>query len=252
MLLKPLQKTVMESLLAGNPNGLQAKNSKCKHFQVYTDAYVWRLTEVLMSDFPGLLEIVGEDLFKKIASEYAQLKPGTHYNVRYFGAGFTEFLQQHELYSQHRIWQEMALFEWSLFEVSERVETESLSVHDLSNIPAEQWSELTFDIHPAVSTISLTTNVPEIWQAIISEAEILPAFENLDTESTWLIWRQELEVYFRMLDDAEAYFMQALAQGSKFAQLCQAMTSFVPEDEAANTAAAIMNDCLVDGLLVRN
>ena len=60
--------------------------------QVYAGAYFLRLREVLVSDFPAVARILGDQRFDQMAREYLREYPSRDPSVRYLGRALVEFL----------------------------------------------------------------------------------------------------------------------------------------------------------------
>jgi hypothetical protein len=65
----------------------------------------------------------------------------------------------------------------------------------------------------------------------------------------WLIWRRDLENYFRSLDSVEAAALDAALAGRNFAQICEALAFELPEGEVPLRAASLIATWLDTGLL---
>ena len=61
---------------------------------VYANSYALRLQQCLEADFPALVHLMGEDLFRFFAAAYIRSHPSGSTTLYDLGAGFADFLQQ--------------------------------------------------------------------------------------------------------------------------------------------------------------
>ena len=56
----------------------------------------------------------------------------------------------------------------------------------------------------------------------------------------WLLWRQDLQNYFRSMPGDEAAALDAALHGADFAQICETLAEWLPEDEIPLRAASLV------------
>ena len=96
--------------------------------------------------------------------------------------------------------------------------------------------------------LTLEWNTVAVWKAISAE-EAPPAPERSANAIEWLIWRRNLENYFRSLDSEEITALDAALEGCNFAQLCDALSQQLPAEEVPLRAASLIATWLDGGLL---
>ncbi len=69
-------------------------NATGPRLQIYIDAYRQRLIDCLKADYPGLLRLLGDDLFGLLAESYIRCRPPRSASLYDLGAGFPSFLRQ--------------------------------------------------------------------------------------------------------------------------------------------------------------
>ncbi len=69
-------------------------NAAGPRLQIYIDAYRQRLIDCLKADYPGLLRLLGDDLFGLLAEGYIRSRPPRSASLYDLGAGFPGFLRQ--------------------------------------------------------------------------------------------------------------------------------------------------------------
>ena len=127
-------------------------------------------------------------------------------------------------------------------------DTEPIDTDALARIPPEDWAELRFDWTPSVQVVDLEWNVPEIWKAVTDEQPQRPE-PNLQP-ARWLIWRRDLQIYFRRLAPEEGAAIAASMGSQTFGELCVLLCEHLDESEAARHAAGFLRGWVQSGLIV--
>ena len=216
---------------------------------IYVDGYRLRLIEALQDSYPALHTLMGDDDFESLCLEYIDHFPSQHFSIRYFGRHLAEFLCENQNYENSELLQEMAQFEWALRGAFDSQDQLVLNLSDLSQIAPEQWSELTFYLHPSIQILHLNWNVLSLWKAIEQEADPQSP-EQTPTPVNWIIWRPELETHFRSMTNEEAEGFDLMKQGKSFGELCESMTRVHKPEDAATQAATFLARWIEDGLFV--
>ena len=224
---------------AVNNNGLSAE----KRLAIYEEAYRLRLHETLTVDFPALKSIAGDDLFKTWCDSYIDTHPSQHFSIRYFGQYFAQFLSGHH----QTVFAELAHFEWLLSSAFDATDTASLTRDTLAQLPIEAWPTLQFTLHPSVHFLECKTNALQAWQQFTNEA-VISEITNQEQPLTWLIWRQQLKIYFRSLQTDELAALRVVKNGGGWEAVCNGMARF-NEVNAPQLAANFLNTWINDGLL---
>jgi hypothetical protein len=217
---------------------------------IYGDAYCSRLAEALQTNFPALAKLLGEADFETLATGYVRTHDSPFFSIRHYGNALPDYLTQHPDYAAAPLLAELARWEWAMTEVFDAADAEPIDVSALARVSPEEWSELRFDWHPSVRRLELVWNVPQIWKAITSDAE-RPAASLVSEPTPWLLWRQELQSYFRSLTAAEAAALDGARSGQPFGELCVLMCTYCSEDDAPVLAAGFLRGWVESGLVAR-
>ena len=124
---------------------------------------------------------------------------------------------------------------------------EPIDISAFAAIAPEDWAGLQFEWSPSVQVVGVDWNVPQLWKAVTEggdrpEPEIAPA--------RYLIWRRELQIYFRPLGEEEASVVAAAREGHSFGELCVLLCEHRDESEASQHAAGFLRGWVESGLLV--
>lgn len=211
---------------------------------VYAYAYRARLIEVLSNDFPGLRALAGED-FAPLADAYVGATPSTHYNVRWYGERFAQFIRTTSPWSDTPALAEMAQFEWTFglsFDAADEAPVQSSALETLA---PEQWPHLRLRLHGAVHRLRLHWNVGALRRAVDRE-ESLPAVVEFDAAQTWVVSRRDTVVHYRRAEPDEAAALDAVESDATFAEVCEILCEWHAEDSVAMHAATLLKQWIHD------
>jgi hypothetical protein len=242
-LLKPAALTAMLPEVVGNE-----KASAEIRLGIYADAYRLRLAEALANDFEAVHGLLGDEQFHELCLKYIDAHPSQHFSLRYFGQHMSSFLRHTSPYSATQVLAELADFEWALIDAFDAPDGDVLSLEEVAGLAPERWPALRFTLHESVIRLKLAWNVQAIWKALKEETPP-DAPQRIEPAQAWVVWRQELQTYFRVLEPQEAWALDAVQAGHTFASLCEGMCKWVPEDQAAAGAAGFLHRWVREGLI---
>lgn len=214
---------------------------------IYGDGYRLRLIEALQNTFPVLAELLGEADFEALASKYVSAHESTFFNIRWYGDRMGEFLAGDADYSTAPILAEMARWEWAMAAVFDAADAEPIDISAFAEIAPEDWAGLRLEWSPAVEIVALEWNVPELWKAV-TEGSDHP--ELAFVPGSYLVWRRELQIFFRSVAEEEASVLAAARSGHTFGELCVLLCEHLDESEASQHAAGHLRGWVEAGLLV--
>jgi hypothetical protein len=152
-------------------------------------------------------------------------------------------------YAGQPIFAELAALEWTLAEVFDAADAESKPRSALSVIDPSAWSGLTFEFHPSVRRLSLQWNTAPVWQAM-SRGEDPPDPTRADEPAPWLLWRQNLQNYFRSMAADESAALNSALSGDTFGDICESLADLLPEEEIPLRAASLLATWADSGIIV--
>lgn len=253
--LRQVQTDFQQYLLRGDPEIENhvvgtARVPVATRLGIYGNGYGARLTEALGTNFPVLARLLGESDFAELAAAYIRAHDSPYASIRYYGNTLSEFLAQDPTYVPAPVLAELARWEWAMTETFDAADAPTLDPSTMASVTPAEWSELRFEWHPSIRRLQLSWNVPQIWNAVTKETP--PPEPSLAAEAgQWLLWRRELEIFFRSLTPAEAAALDAARGGSTFGELCERLCESVDAAAAAAQAAGFLRDWLQSGLIVR-
>jgi len=215
---------------------------------IYRNAYRVRLLDALADAYPAVHTLLGDDRFQALGLAYIDAEPSHHFSIRWFGHRLSRCLADAADYQDTPVLAEMAAFEWALRDAFDAADARALSLDELRRIAPEAWADLGFRLHPSMSRLDLAWNVPQLWSAIDNgDAPVAP--ERREYPVGWVVWRRQLQTYFRSLDVDEAWALDAATKGEKFDAICAGTTEWVDELNAPQRVAGMLSRWAEEGLI---
>jgi len=220
-------------------------------FAVYHDGFRLRMAEFLAHDYPVLREALGEADFAALAEAYGRARPSTFRNARWFGAGLPDFLGATPPFSADVFVIGLARLEAALTKSFDAADEAELPIEILGATREEDWPRLRFAFHPGVAIIQTTAGARAAFEAFQAEAP-LPETGG-ETQLTLLVWRRDLDVNYRALDETESLALGEARAGAPFGEICAALAFAEPgraSEEMAAVAGGFLARWFADGLIV--
>jgi hypothetical protein len=211
---------------------------------VYRKGYSLRLLESLENDYCVLRGHVGPEIFEDLGRKYINNYPSNNFSICIFGRHFSQFLAG----EGHKLWSEMADFEWALGYVLDAADAPVLTLAELGTVAGEDWPNLQFTLHPSVHFYKYSSNAPQITYALMVEQEA-PESHIDENTSDWVIWRFELKPFFESISEAKFWMLGAIEQGKTFAEICEGLCQWFSEEEVAQYAASVLGSWINMGMI---
>lgn len=216
---------------------------------IYGHAYRARLIDALGDTYPVLHAVLGDEVFAALGAQFIGAHPSVHRSIRWYGRELSEFLGRTSPYAEQPILAEIALLEWTLSEVFDAKDAEPLERAQLCAIEPSAWDELRFGFHPSVRRLQLQWNTTPVWQAM-SRDQPPPDPQRAESPIPWLLWRRDLQNYFRSMTGDEAAALDAALRGENFGGICAALTAWLPDEEIPLRAAGLLGAWADSGIIV--
>ena len=216
---------------------------------IYRNAYRVRLIEALDDTYPILHAVLGDEDFAALGEQFVAAHPSVHRSIRWYGGELADFLQRCPPYAGQPIFAELALLEWTLAEVFDAADADPKPRSALSAIGASAWSGLAFEFHPSVRRLQFQWNTAAVWQAM-SRGEDPPDPACADLPAQWLLWRRDLQNYFRSMAADESAALDSALRGDIFGEICESLIEWLPEEEIPLRAASLLATWADSGIIV--
>lgn len=215
---------------------------------IYAEAYRLRLLEALETDFVALRALLGNEAFTQLGRAYIAAHPSRHPSLRHFGRQLAEFLGAASPWKDQPWLAELAAFEWALTDAFDAADDPILDIDAIAAIAPTDWPRLRFEPHASLVRLDLRWNASVLWKAADQGLDMPPPVAS-DIATPWVIWRRDLQSYFRSLDASEAGTLDALRTGANFAALCEVLCEWIDANEVPTHAAGLLKRWGTDGML---
>lgn len=244
-----IQQSFSNSLLYGQV-GIERyfPNNNRLSLSIYKNAYHYRLQDTLAQDYPALANILGDEGFTLLVSEYINKYPSASFSLRTLGQHLPGFLSAESHYAKQPYLAELAAFEWQLAEIFDFADSPTAAIEDVNTIPAESWPQLRVKLHPTIKWLRLNWNIAEIYPTLKANVKT-PDLVIYPIRKTHLIWRNKYAPFYRVLDSLEWMALKTMENG-QFSELCLMLSklSKLPEN-APLEAATYLKSWLASGLI---
>lgn len=246
--LQALQSQFQRALLLDQPvDDALLSDRGVAQFGVYRTAYRARLRAALRDNFEVLPRVMGDDAFDALANAYSATHPSHHYSLRWFGHRLCDFMACNEALVGHPALLDLARMEWALRHAFDAASVPLLNAAELAAVPAPDWADLCFALHPSVQLLDLHWAVGPIWHALKSGQDSMEPPEPLDHHM--LVWRWGMNTQWKSLAPVEADFVQGLLDKHRFGQLCAGLAGRVGDERAAARAVELLTGLLETGAI---
>jgi hypothetical protein len=184
---------------------------------VYARMYASRLYDTLADDYPKLRVALGEDRFGGVVTQYLRAHPPRSFTLRDAGLALPDFLRGS---SADAPWAaDLAALERARIEVFDGPDAAPLAQDEAAAL-GDELPGLVLSWVPSSLVVPLAWAVDDLWSAI---EDAQPAFEPAEGARVVLVWRRDVAVLHRTLDADEARLAPQIAQGARFAEVCDVL-----------------------------
>ena len=228
MKLAALQQAFQAHVLQGEAAivGEIATDERCPsalRLGVYTEAYAARLVEVLSETYPAVRAALGAARFARCVGDFATAHPSRFRSARAYGEALSEWLLSSLTGPRARGMADLARFEWAVAGAFDAADAPALTAASLAGVEAAQWPALRFAFSPSVRRLQVSSNCVAWWKCACAE-QACPSRWRATGVQQWLVWRQDLAVFYRRLSLAETRVLDAALAGQTFGQLCEQLS----------------------------
>jgi hypothetical protein len=216
---------------------------------IYRNAYQVRLIDALHETYPILHGLLGDEAWLALGEAYVAAHPSAFRSIRWYGRDIGVFMTRCPPFDDAPILSEVALLEWTLAEVFDAQDAPVLQRAALAAVDPAAWGGLKFAFHPSLRRLDLSWNTAAVWKAM-SRDETPPGPELGEAPVTWLLWRQNLQNYFRSITGVEAAALDAALRGRSFAEICEDLGNRLPQHEIPAAAAGLLGTWADSGIIV--
>jgi len=200
---------------------------------IYERMYASRLHDTLADDYPKLRAAVGDDRFGEIVAQYFRAHPPSSFTLRDAGLALERFLREAAIGPAWAA--DLAALERARVEVFDGPDAEPLAQDAVAAL-GDALPGLMLAWVPSSAVVRIAWAVDDLWSAI-EDGE--PTFEPAAAARVVLVWRRDVAVLHRTLDDDEGRLAPQIARGAAFAEVC-AVLGELHGDEASARAVELL------------
>ena len=221
-----------------------------ERLQIYNQQYWWRLLGTFAEDFSGLLAVLGERKFDRLATAYLEACGSTSWSLRNIGSRLTEFLAQHPELTSPRsaLALDVARVEWARVEAFDGPEKPVLTTRQIARTPPDQ---LRLGLQPYLTLLELSHPIDDLMRKLkrTSIAAVSNAVASSQTRRRkpatvrksrhpihLAVHRVNFSVYYKRLDPEAYQLLLALRGGATLEDACA--TAFTNSKELPQQSAA--------------
>ncbi len=217
---------------------------------IYHSAYRARLLAALQEGYAHTRQWAGEEAFEAAACHHIILNPPASWTLDAYGAGFSETLAG--LFAGDPEVGELAWLEWHMSQAFAAPDCPLLDPAALLSGPMAEgdWENMQLEFVTSFAVRTVRTACTALWLGL-QEGTAAPEPMLLPQPLTLIVWRKDLSLHFRLLDQAEAAALTALAAGVPFGAVCAELAKGAGSEAAVAQIGGWLGQWLQDGLLSR-
>ncbi len=169
---------------------------------VYSEAYTARLVEVLGESFPAVRAALGARRFALLIGDFPQETPEPGALRAGIRAQLPQWLGMRLSGTRAPGIADLAHFEWAVAAAFDAADRVALTPASLFGVDPVLWPQLQFGFSPTLRRLSVTSNCVAWWRFACAGAPKPNRWRATCTQQ-WLVWRQDLAVFYRRLSAAE-------------------------------------------------
>ena len=259
--LRELQSGLMRALLDAEPDGavplIAARGIAPKRrLDVYANNARANFIESLISSYPAVRRLVGEDYFRQCARSFHTRHPSLSGDLQPAGAEFPQHLSELHGGDEFRYLCEVARLEWLIQETLLAADHGPLDLAKLQQVKPHDYDELRFCLHPSARLFASNYPCLRVWEANVgSDAE--PELIDLDSgPDRVLLVRSGGQLNCHRLSCGEQRFLESVQAGERFAAAVECGAAQTEADMAGDgepstfDAAAALQRFVLAGAIV--
>ncbi len=204
-----------------------------ERLKIYRNNIVGSITDNLAATFPLLEKLVGEEFLKLMVRSFILNHPPQSGCLNLYGKGFPEFIDNNfEALKSMPYISDMARLELLMNDAYYALEYETISIEDLSSIPAENLADINLKLGNSAGLLASKYPLTEIRELCINPENDPPDMNN--NPQFLLIIRAGLEVHIVSLTQDEFKMLQLIKQGKTLGQALETVLEQSPDFDITN------------------
>jgi hypothetical protein len=210
-----------------------------ERIEIYNRQYWYRLIDIVYDDFPGVLAVIGNNRFRKLARAYLAEFPSRSFTLRNLGSHMPEFFQRHPEWGRPRVRMalDMARFEWAQTVAFDGPAKPPIVTEDLLG---KNPNHVRLGLQPYLTLLNLAYPLDTFSLAMKKGAYRAEASNAMNEkthaeptkgvrrprrrETFIAVHRHNNDLYFLRLQPAGFKLLRAIAEGKTLTQACELAT----------------------------
>jgi hypothetical protein len=223
----PEQQAIAESLVRGNE-----RLSSTEQLNIYREQFFLRHVDSLVDDFPGVIELVGEDTFDLLARAYLRKHPPDSFSLRDLSIQFPGFLRTQTQLEHVGLAADMADFEWALLETFDAGSLPALDPAILSSLGEDDWDRAILTLDPSLKLLHLRYPVHELRPRLIDDEEVdTPELPESSGDVYLAVYRHVLRITWYPLERQAWQTLQQIQAGKPLSEALDVVAEQLCEEE---------------------
>ncbi len=209
---------------------------------IYTQMIFVRIRDAIAEDFQATQTALGEADWDDLIARYLQAHPTTHPDLRLAPRHLPAFLRKNGPPGLA----DLADLEWALMESFTSADATILQASTLQSLPTEAWPEVLLRAIPSLRILTPSSDADRNRRQLLDgdSPELRPT-----TPFGLRLWRRELRVFQKRVDEPELGALMLIQNGISFADLCAWLEDH-QDDEPSEAAVRLLQTWLADELLI--
>jgi len=197
---------------------------------VYKNNVYSRLIDALVSTYPAVQRLVGEDFFRYAAQEFIASQAARSKSLLLFSKSFADFIESFPAASSVPYLADVARLEYIYLLSYHAPDAQPLKQHQfLEYVAANAGAKLA--LHPSAFLMSSRYPVARIWEANASEEPIDGKISINGNQEFLLVIRPQVTVEVRTLTRSAFFALRAISKGLSYADALVEGRQAAPDDD---------------------
>lgn len=214
-----------------NPDGVQAS----KRFSIYRNNVAHSLSEAMLTGFPVLTKLLGEDFFREMAKVYLRIHPPSSPLMMHYGAALPGFLESFPGTLHLKYLPDVARLELALRRAYHAGDAPLMDPTDLTALDQHALMEARLILAPACEVLRAKWPAKSIWDFNMKDGPNPTA-----GPEDILISRIGFDPVAEILPEGGARFVSALLKGRSFGTSLGLATAECPDFDLSQTLSRMI------------
>ncbi|MBI1300826.1 MAG: hypothetical protein GC137_04115 [Alphaproteobacteria bacterium] len=201
--------------------------------KVYHNNVIGSLSSYIVTSFPLLENLVGEDFLKVMARAFIFKNPPTSGCLHFYGEGFDDFIRNFEAAKSLPYLADVAMLELSINHAYYARDDEALTAEVLGKISEDTLGQQVIRLRESASLVSSKYPILELRDFCLQDGKGTPPDLSLEYKSRLLVFRPAFEVLFVNLTEDEIVFLGCMLRQKSLGESLEHVLRLYPDFDMA-------------------